>query len=96
MKKLFLIISLYSFLKADLILFLNNNYDLNYFPYLNHEYKEHTLNKEDSNNFIFKIDFRYKYIETNTVNYIIFEEENNMNDYNFEITGFYFGFKTNF
>ena len=96
MKQLFLIISLYSFLNAELILYLNNKYSLNSYKYLNYESKQEFLKKENLDNFIFKIDFRYKYIETNTVNYILFEKENNINNYNFEITGFYFGFKTTF
>lgn len=98
MKKIFLIFILLINLKADLILNLENQYSLYNYPYTNvfKYYKEFKIKEKET--LIFKLDFKYQYLETNNVSFISEENYSKILDKpsDLEITGFYFGFNTEF
>lgn len=77
------------------------SYDINNYVYSNYFF----INENSSINYVkekhsfdFKLDFKYKYIETNMVNFSQYQIDNIKlsEPYSFEITGFFISFKTIF
>lgn len=101
MKILFIILFCSSLFSQEII-FIQNNYDFSYIYETSEEFnnsnKEH---KEKTFDFNIKFDFKYKLFQTNNVSLNSFEEQRPVvpktsDPLDFEITGFYFEFKTAF
>lgn len=98
MKQILFIFLFYSTLFSKEIIFIENEYN---FSYIYQPYEEiNNIEKENKFDFNIKFDFKYKFFQTNNISLNSFEERpavsKTSDPLDFEITGFYFEFKTIF